>query len=114
MPAQETISFADLYERVTDHAAGTVAHRFYVRSPERVIAVVTQGGPQAGTLYVHVDHVGSVDVLTDAGGAVSERRSYDPFGSGGTRCGARPCRRRSRRRRRSTSPGTRATRTWGS
>ena len=33
-----------------------------------------------GTLYVHVDHLGSVDVLTDGNGKVAERRSYDPFG----------------------------------
>ena len=51
-----------------------------MHSPERVVAVVTQGGPQAGTLYVHVDHLGSVDALTSASGAVLGHRSYDPFG----------------------------------
>src|SRR5262249_44517693 len=30
--------------------------------------------------YVHVDHLGSVDALTDASGTVIEHRSYDPFG----------------------------------
>src|SRR5262245_43535731 len=56
------------------------AHRYYVHSPERVVAIVTRGGAQPGTRYVHVDHLGSVDTLTDEGGAVVERRSYDPFG----------------------------------
>ncbi len=42
--------------------------------------MVTQGGTQAGTVYVHVDHLGSVDVLTDASGSAVEHRSYDPFG----------------------------------
>jgi hypothetical protein len=56
------------------------AHRYYVYSPERVVAIVTRGGAQAGTRYMHVDHLGSVDALTDEGGAVVERRSYDPFG----------------------------------
>src|SRR4051812_24792058 len=54
--------------------------RDYVYSLERAVAVVTRGGAQPGTRYLHVDHLGSVDVLTDEGGAVVERRSYDPFG----------------------------------
>jgi RHS repeat-associated protein len=45
-----------------------------------MIAVVTRGGLDAGTRYVHSDHLGSVDVLTEEDGAVVERRSYDPFG----------------------------------
>ncbi|MGK3969858.1 RHS repeat-associated core domain-containing protein [Sorangium sp. So ce118] len=79
-PEQETLYFDDLYERVTDAASGTVAHRYYVHSPERVATIVTRGGSDDGTRYVHVDHLGSVDALTDEHGDVSERRSYDPFG----------------------------------
>ncbi|XXY22128.1 RHS repeat-associated core domain-containing protein [Sorangium sp. So ce216] len=79
-PEKETLYFGDLYERVTAAASGTVEHRYHVHSPERVVAVVTRGGPDDGTRYVHVDHLGSVDALTDEDGDVSERRSYDPFG----------------------------------
>src|SRR5262249_42156851 len=79
-PEQETLYFSDLYERVTDIASGGVEHRYPVYSPERVIAVVTRGGTNPGTRYMHVDHLGSVDVLTNADGDVVERRSYDPFG----------------------------------
>ncbi|MBK8252064.1 MAG: VCBS repeat-containing protein [Polyangiaceae bacterium] len=75
----ETLYFADLYERVKD-AANAITERFYVHSPGRVIAIVTRGGNQPGTTYVHADHLGSVDVLTDADGKVTERRSYDAFG----------------------------------
>ena len=57
-PNEETLYFGDLYERVTDVAPATTAHRYYVHSPERVVAVVTQGGRQPGTVYVHVDHLG--------------------------------------------------------
>ncbi|WP_437945366.1 hypothetical protein WME98_31090 [Sorangium sp. So ce296] len=79
-PEKETLYFGDLYERVTDRASGTVEHRYHVHSPERVVAIVTRGGSDAGTRYVHVDHLGSVDALTDEDGDVIERRSYDPFG----------------------------------
>jgi hypothetical protein len=37
-------------------------HRYCIHSPERVVAVVTRGGNAPGTLYLHVDHLGSVDV----------------------------------------------------
>ncbi|WP_437668820.1 RHS repeat-associated core domain-containing protein [Sorangium sp. So ce131] len=79
-PDEETIYFGDLYERVTDAATGRAEHRYHVHSPERVVAIVTRGGEAPGTRYVHVDHLGSVDALTDEDGAVVERRSYDPFG----------------------------------
>ncbi|HTN85272.1 MAG TPA: RHS repeat-associated core domain-containing protein, partial [Sorangium sp.] len=79
-PEAETLYFGDLYERVTAAASGTVEHRYHVHSPERVVAIVTRGGPDEGTRYVHVDHLGSVDALTDEDGDVIERRSYDPFG----------------------------------
>ncbi|MDC0682432.1 RHS repeat-associated core domain-containing protein [Sorangium atrum] len=79
-PEKETLYFGDLYERVTDAASGAVEHRFHVHSPERVVAIVTRGGSDDGTRYVHVDHLGSIDALTDEDGGLIERRSYDPFG----------------------------------
>jgi len=33
------------------------------------------------TLYVHVDHLGSVEALTNEAGTIVERRSYDAFGA---------------------------------
>ena len=30
--------------------------------------------------YLHADHIGSIDVVTDASGAVVERLSFSPFG----------------------------------
>src|SRR5262245_19262306 len=57
-----------------------VEHRYYVHSPERAVAIVTRGGSEAGTRYLHADHLGSTDVLTREDGTIAERRSYDPFG----------------------------------
>jgi hypothetical protein len=37
------------------------------------VAVRTQSGPTVTWRYVTADHLGSVSVLTDASGAVSER-----------------------------------------
>jgi RHS repeat-associated protein len=78
-PEEETLYFGELYERVTS-ASAPVEHRYYVRSPERVVAIVTRGGDTPGTHYLHADNLGSTDVVTDEAGNVLERRSYDPFG----------------------------------
>ncbi|MDC3982187.1 RHS repeat-associated core domain-containing protein [Polyangium jinanense] len=78
-PTEETLYFGDLYERVTAMGSAATEHRYYVHSPERVVAVVTRGGAEPGTRYLHVDHLGSIDAITSAAG-VEERRSYDPFG----------------------------------
>jgi RHS repeat-associated protein len=80
-PDKETLYFGDLYERVTTKKGpAKTEHRYHVHSPERVVAMVTRGGDKPATLYVHTDHLGSVDVLTNESGGVEERRSYDPFG----------------------------------
>src|SRR5262249_10955757 len=81
-PTQETIYFGDLYEHVSDPTSPWVpgVDQFYVHSPERVVAVVTRGGTHPGTLYVHVDHLGSVESLTNENGTAVEKRSYDAFG----------------------------------
>jgi RHS repeat-associated protein len=78
-PTEETLYFGDFYQRDTVTNA-PAAHRYFVHSPERAVAVVTVGGTTPGALYVHVDHLGSVDVLTDVNGNAVEHRSYDPFG----------------------------------
>ncbi|HZF52338.1 MAG TPA: RHS repeat-associated core domain-containing protein, partial [Polyangiaceae bacterium] len=80
-PDKETLYFGDLYERVTTKkGAAKTEHRYFVHSPERVVAVVTRGGDKPGTLFVHTDNLGSVEKLTNENGVVVEKRSYDPFG----------------------------------
>jgi RHS repeat-associated protein len=77
----ETIYFEDLYERVENTANGLQEHRYYVFSPERAIAIVTRGGAEPGTKFLHVDHLGSTETVTDEQGKPVERRSYDAFGT---------------------------------
>ncbi|HVK64110.1 MAG TPA: RHS repeat-associated core domain-containing protein, partial [Polyangium sp.] len=71
----------ELYERVTNLATGAVEHRYHVRSGERTVAVVTRSGAATTRRYLHVDHLGSVDVVSNETGTAVERRSYDPFGA---------------------------------
>ena len=86
-PTEEIVYVGDLYERATNLVTGEVEHRYFVRSDERVVAVVTRKAGQAGqakTQFVHVDHLGSIDALTSAVagvGVVDERRSYDELGA---------------------------------
>jgi hypothetical protein len=82
----ETLYFGD-YERVTPRAApSSVEHRYAVWSDERIVAIVTQknlqpAGVPGSRTYLHVDHLGSTEKVTDAAGVILERRSYDAFGA---------------------------------
>ncbi|MDC3957499.1 RHS repeat-associated core domain-containing protein [Polyangium jinanense] len=78
-PEAVTIYVGGLYERVT-RANGEVEHRYYVHGPERPIAVVTKKAGGMETRYLHVDALGSIDVVTDSLGGNAERTSFDPFG----------------------------------
>jgi RHS repeat-associated protein len=79
----ETVTFDELYER--RRLGNDTKHTFYVRAGGALVAVVErsmQGTVVTGTTtrYVHANHQGSVDVVTNASGAVLQQRSYDPFG----------------------------------
>jgi RHS repeat-associated protein len=82
----ETLYFGD-YERVTHLAApSSIEHRYAVWSDERIVAIVTQknvqpAGVPGSRAYLHVDHLGSTEKVTDAAGVILERRSYDAFGA---------------------------------
>ena len=75
----ETLYVDDLFEQVT--SGNAKEFRYYVHSPERLIAVVTRASANAGTNYLHTDHLGSIESVTNASGIVVEKRSYDAFGA---------------------------------
>jgi len=79
----ETLYVSGLYERVTRADNGDVEHRFYVYAGGRVVAVAARSlaSPAGATVYLHVDRLGSTDVVSGDGGAEIERRSYDAFGA---------------------------------
>jgi len=76
----ETVYLDDLYELESGASEGVI-HRDYVSNGERVVAIHERAPSGDTWRYVHVDHLGSVDVITDAGGQESERRRFDAFGA---------------------------------
>lgn len=72
------------FERETK--GGATQYKHYVEADGRPIAeiVSTTGTVSNGTPvavnYLHYDHLGSVVAVTNANGAVLERRSFDPWG----------------------------------
>jgi RHS repeat-associated protein len=87
----ETIYIDDLFEQVTNVTAVPRAadFKYFVHTPDAVAAVVVKhvvpgdsSATTSTTKYLHNDNLGSVDVVTNPGGTVAERRSYDAFGNG--------------------------------
>lgn len=70
-----------LYEVVSSNSGATIEYRHNIVADGQVVAVHTldQSG-NAKTSYLHYDHLGSVDAITDDTGAVTQRMSFDAFG----------------------------------
>ena len=68
-------------------AAGSVA-RVYVHGPQRVSQRELVGGAWTFSYYGYDESMGSVRPLTDAGGSVTDRYSYDGFGNVVARTGS--------------------------
>lgn len=58
------------------------AYRHYIHAGGRAVAIYTrQSDNTEKTRYLHTDHLGSTDAITDENGAVVERMSFATFGS---------------------------------
>ena len=67
-----------LYEKqVSD---GLVKHLHYIFGPAGLVATYTVANGQPSLAYVHKDHLGSIQSITDQDGALVETLSYDPWG----------------------------------
>jgi RHS repeat-associated protein len=77
----DTTYIGGLYEIVSTNGGATLQYRHNIVADGQVIAVHTldQSG-NVSTSYLHYDHLGSVDAITDDTGAVAERMSFDAFG----------------------------------
>jgi RHS repeat-associated protein len=75
-----TVFAGGLYER---HTVGSrTIHKHYIAGSSGVVAIYYHepGGPNDYTHYLHRDHLGSIDTITNNVGTVVERLSYDPWG----------------------------------
>ncbi len=88
--ATTTIKYVGtMFEQVEKTGAAT-QYVHYVFAGERRVAVYTTDDgatPTETTRYLHQDHLGSVDTITDETGAVVERLSYDAWGKRRTATG---------------------------
>jgi RHS repeat-associated protein len=77
-----TLSVSRLYEKRTDKQSGNVTHVFFIEAGGRVVGQVNQDGSAPGTtLYLHDDHLGSVESVTDSLGLrVGSAIKFDPYG----------------------------------
>jgi RHS repeat-associated protein len=79
---EDRIYVAGLFEQLTSSTAGqvTTEYRHYIVANGQKVAIrlVNSAGPE--TLYLHDDHLGSTDTITDHAGKVKIHESYDAWG----------------------------------
>jgi|GEM_PF-1486178 len=69
-----------LFEKITDKD-GNTQYKNYIDAGGRTIAVRTYySNKSANTRFIHRDHMGSTDAITDENGVVQERSAFEPFG----------------------------------
>jgi RHS repeat-associated protein len=77
---ETTIYVAGLFEKVTK-LSGVIEYKHYIQAGNAAVAQRTlRSNGVNDTRYLHQDHLGSVDVITNEAGGVVQRLSYDAFG----------------------------------
>lgn len=74
-----TISLGDLYERQI--RTGTATHVYTFLGPRGPVAVLKISNGVTTKFYLHADHLGSIELITDSNGNVQDQLAYDPFGA---------------------------------
>jgi len=76
-----TVYVGSSYEQISNTTTGMITHKHYISAGGGTVAVYTyESDLTSNTRYLHADQLGSIDTITDEGGSVVERLSYDPFG----------------------------------
>jgi len=78
--ASYVLQLGNLFEQVTDLISHRVERRHMIYAAGALVAVHV-AGTGGGTRYVHRDHLGSVDAVTNAAATVVERIAYDVHGA---------------------------------
>lgn len=77
---ESTVYIGGLFEKVTK-PSGVIEYKHYIMAGTEAVAIRTLRSNSANdTRYLHKDHLGSVDAITNEAGAVVLRLSYDAFG----------------------------------
>lgn len=79
--ARRVIYYASALYEEHYRSSSYVEKKSYVATPEGVVAVFTNGPSSSRVDYLHRDHLGSVDVVTNQSGQAIEQLSYDAFGN---------------------------------
>lgn len=58
----------------------TTEYRHFIPADGRIVAIVKRSAASEDRFYLHEDHLGSTEVVTDQLGAVASRQSYDAWG----------------------------------
>jgi RHS repeat-associated protein len=69
----------DQYEKQVD-SAGNVRELYYISGADGIVAMLEREAGHDSIYYVHKDHLGSFDVITDQNGVVVQRNSFNPWG----------------------------------
>jgi RHS repeat-associated protein len=78
---ETTIYARGLFDKVTKSTSTVVEYKPYIMAGGEAVAIRTLRSNDANdTRYLHKDHLGSVDVITNESGGVVQRLSYDAFG----------------------------------
>jgi len=67
------------YEKEIDQN-NNIKEFYYISGPSGIVAVLQRSNSQDSIFYVHTDHLGSWDVVTDWNGAIRDRYNFDPWG----------------------------------
>lgn len=77
---ETTLYVGSLFEQVTK-PSGVIEYKHYLMAGKEPIAIKTIRSNSANDVrYLHKDHLGSVDAITDESGNVVTRMSFDAFG----------------------------------
>ena len=68
------------YERIETHT-GVIEHKHYINVAGAMVLYTERSNSVNDTRYLHKDHLGSIDVITDELGQVVERQSFDAWGA---------------------------------
>ena len=77
-----TTSYPNRYYNIASSTSqATSTKHIFTPSDELLAAVIGSGTTTASTTYLHSDHLGGTNVVTDANGAIVQTLDYYPYGS---------------------------------